>query len=443
MQDNIRDIEDFMQQDKLTGLLYYDDFKEAAPGIIQKLTAPCMLISMNISNFKYVNSMYGYEKGDRLLESIADYFFHGNPYCLLASRVHSDRFVALILISEDVPTESIDSMAVHYDRIHQNFVQEIEQDYPMAVLRINSGAYLIENQEENISEILDKAEFARKNVCDDYFNTICFFTEELEKRAKMEQQMIPTFEHALKEDSILVYLQPKIDVDTQQIVGAEALARLTNEDGNLISPASFIPALEKSGLVVELDMYMARKVFQLLNSWKARGLKLLPVSLNLSRIDFKRGEELVEQIENLELLQVPREYVEFEVTETAFFKDISMITNRVRQLRERGYRISMDDFGTGFSSLNTLGMLPLDCIKFDRGFVQNSINSRKGLEIMAGLVDIFDRINLDVICEGVETSSEEEIVRACGCKRVQGYLHDKPLPVADFETKYLKQASVL
>lgn len=430
-----------MQHDKLTGLLYYDDFKEAAPGIIQKLTAPCMLISMNISNFKYINSVYGYEKGDRLLESIANYFFHGNRYCLLASRIHSDRFIALILISEDVPMESMESMEAHYDRMHQKFVQEIEQDYPMAVLRINSGAYLIENPKDNISEILDKAEIARKNIRDDYFSTICFFTEELEKRAKIEQQVIPIFEHALKEDSILMYLQPKIDIDTQQIVGAEALARLVDAEGKLLSPAFFIPALEKSGLVMELDMYMTKKVFQLLNSWKARGLKLIPVSLNLSRIDFKRGEELVEQMENLESLQVPREYVEFEVTETAFFKDISMITNRVRQLREKGYRISMDDFGTGFSSLNTLGMLPLDCIKFDRGFVQNSINSRKGLEIMAGLVDIFDRINLDVICEGVETSNEEQIVRACGCKQVQGYLHDKPLPVADFESKYLGAGS--
>lgn len=429
-----------MQQDKLTGLLYYDDFKEAAPGIIQKQAAPCMLISMNISNFKYINSVYGYEKGDRLLESIANYFFHGNQYCLLASRIHSDRFIALILISEDVPMENMDSITAHYDSIHKKFVREIEQDYPMAVLRINSGAYLIGNPEENISQILDKAEIARKNISDDYFNTICFFTEELEKRAKMEQQVIPIFEHALKEDSILVYLQPKIDIDTQQIVGAEALARLVDEEGKLISPAFFIPALEKSGLVMELDMYMIRKVFQLLHSWKTRGLKLLPISLNLSRIDFKRGEELVEQMESLEFLEVPREYVEFEVTETAFFKDISTIINRVRQLRGKGYRISMDDFGTGFSSLNTLGMLPLDCIKFDRGFVQNSISSRKGLEIMAGLVDIFDRINMDVICEGVETISEEQIVRACGCKQVQGYLHDMPLPVADFEAKYMKQA---
>lgn len=431
-----------MNKDKLTDLLYYDDFRETAPKIVCKLTAPCMLISMNISNFKYVNNVYGFEKGDKLLKSIADYFFHGNEYCLLASRIHSDRFVALILISEDVPMDSVASMTTHYDRIHKQFAREIENDYPMAVLRINAGAYLIKNQEENISEILDKAEVARKNIRDDYSSTICFFTEELAKRAQIEQQIIPTFEHALREDTIQLYLQPKIDIDTQQIIGAEALARMVDEEGKLLSPALFIPALEKSGLVTELDQYMTKKVFRLLNSWQARGMKLIPVSLNLSRVDFKSGDEWVQYMEKTEPLLVPREYVEFEVTETVFFKDISMITNQVRKLRQQGFRISMDDFGTGFSSLHTLGMLPLDCIKFDRGFVQNSISSRKGLEIMAGLVDIFDKIDLDVICEGVETDSEEQIIRACGCKQVQGYLHDKPMPVAEFEAKYLENVSV-
>lgn len=425
-----------MKRDKLTGLLYYDDFKEAAQGMIKELTEPCMLVSMNISNFKYVNSVYGYEKGDKLLSSMADYFFNNNKHCLLASRIHSDRFVALVKIHEDA---QYDNMTAMFNDTAKQFVAEVEQDYPMAVLRINTGAYMLHDLEENISEVLDKAEIARKNIGDDYSTTVCFYNEALEARAKMEQRIIPLFERALKEDSILVYLQPKIDIDTQKIVGAEALARLVDDDGKIIPPNLFIPALEKYGLVIQLDMYVTRKVFRLLNSWKAKGMKLIPISLNLSRVDFKQSEEWVESMEKMEPLQVPKEYVEFEVTETVFFEDISMITNRVRQLREKGFRISMDDFGTGFSSLNTLGMLPLDCIKFDRGFVQNSINSRKGLEIMAGLVDIFDKIDLDVICEGVETSNEEQIVRACGCRQVQGYLHDKPMPIMDFENKYLEK----
>ncbi len=430
-----------MKRDKFTGLLYYDDFKEAAPEMIRKTTGQCMLISMNISNFKYVNSVYGYEKGDRLLAAVARYFFVETPNCLLASRIHSDRFVALVRLEDELPAKH---MIEHFNQKCKKFIEQIEHDYPMAVFKIHSGAYLIKDVNENISESLDKAEVARRNIGSDCATTMCLFSEELEKRARMENGIIPLFERALVEDSILVYLQPKIDIDSGKIVGAEALARLVDEEGKVIPPNMFIPVLEKYGLVIQLDMYVTRKVFRLLNTWQARGMKLIPVSLNLSRVDFKKREEFRKSMEQMEPLLVPKEYVEFEVTETVFFEDVSMIASHVRGLREEGFRISMDDFGTGFSSLNTLGMLPLDGIKFDRGFVQNSISTRKGLEIMAGLFSIFDKLDLDVICEGVETTEEEQIVRACGCRKVQGYLYDKPMPVSDFENKYLqKHVSVI
>lgn len=428
-----------MKRDKLTGLLYYDDFRKMAPEIIKNIEGSCMLLSINISNFKYINSVYGYEKGDQLLFQIADHFCHNNKNCVLASRIHSDRFVALVHLVESAHP---DYLTKFFKYKCDEFARKIEQEYPMATFWIHSGAYIIKDSNENISEMFDKAEFARKNIRDDSSTTLCIFDEKLEQRGRMERRIIPLFERALMEDGIQVYLQPKIDVDTQRIVGAEALARLVDEDGKIIPPNMFIPVLERYGLIVQLDMYVTRKVFSILNSWKSRGMKLIPISLNLSRIDFKQNDEWINSMKVMEPLLIPNEYVEFEVTETVFFEDVSVITNLVRRLREKGFRISMDDFGTGFSSLNTLGMLPLDCIKFDRGFVQNSINTPKGLEIMAGLIDIFTKINLDVICEGVETSEEEQIVRSCGCRKVQGYLHDKPLPILDFERKYLEKASL-
>lgn len=425
-----------MARDRLTGLLYYDDFKEEAQRRIRGLKEPCILFSLNISNFKYINSVYGYEKGDMLLSTFADYFFHINEYCILASRVHSDRFAALIRISDDVIRET---MTEHYDEIHKAFMQALEEEYPMAVLHINSGAYLVEDTSESISEIFDKAEMARKSIVNNYAETVCFYTEELEEKAQLERNIIPLFEHALKTDTIQIYLQPKINVDTQEMVGAEALARLLDHDGNLISPAVFIPILERFGLVTELDVYVARKVVELLNSWQEQGKKLFPISVNLSRVDFKKEYLLHQAIKDISKLNVPEKYVEFEVTETVFFEDISFISSRIAFLRDKGYKISMDDFGTGFSSLNSLGMLPVDIIKFDRGFVQNSLSSHKGLEIMTGLIDIFTKIDLDVICEGVETKEEEQKVRECGCKFVQGFLHDKPLPIEEFEKKYINQ----
>ncbi len=426
-----------MKRDKLTKLLYYDDFKELAQEKLKEMEQPCMLVSMNISNFKYINNVYGYESGDKLLSDMANYYFHNNEYCLMASRIHSDRFVALVKLAEDAIRGD---MVANFTEIGRKFVCSVENDYPMAVLRINSGVYVIRDSNESVSEMLDKAEIARRSNERDYSKIVCIFTEALEEKSKLEQRVIPLFEKALSEDDILVYLQPKIDIDSQRIVGAEALARLKDEEGNIIPPNIFIPVLERYGLIMELDMYVTRKVFKLLNYWHTNDMTLIPISLNLSRADFKQSTEWIRNVEKSEPLMVPKDYVEFEVTETVFFEDVKMIASRVAQLRAMGFRISMDDFGTGFSSLNALGTLPLDCIKLDRGFVRNSISNRKGLEIMAGLVNIFDKIDLDVICEGVETTCEEQLIRSCGCKQVQGYLHDRPLPISEFEAKYVKMA---
>lgn len=426
-----------MNYDKLTNLLYFDDFKEKAADIIKKTTGRRMIISMNISNFKYVNNVYGYEMGDKLLARITQHFYHENDRCLLAARIHSDRFVALVQLAETEP-ERIKEV---FGEMCRQFMCKIEKDYPIAAFWIHSGVYLFDEVHDSVSEMLDKAEIARRNIGAESSTAICFFTEELEKRNVTEGKVIPLFERALREDAILVYLQPKIDIDTQKIIGAEALARMVDEDGNMIPPNIFIPVLEKYGLIVQLDMYVTRKVVSLLNSWHAGGMKLVPISVNLSRVDFNYSEDWASDMEKEEKLHVPLKYLEFEITETVFFEDIAKITRVAQFLRERGFRISMDDFGTGYSSLNTLSMLPLDCIKFDRGFVQNCINNRKGLEIMAGLIGIFDKIELEVVCEGVETLHEEQIMRACGCRRVQGYLHDKPMPIPEFEAKYLQKTT--
>lgn len=426
-----------MAKDKLTELIYFDDFKEKASEIIESLKEPCILISFNISNFKYINSVYGYEKGDELLVTLAEKFIKQNEYCLIGSRVHSDRFIMLIKISDDVP---MDDIANHYDAIHKRYVESLEDEFPMAVLRINSGACLIPaGCRENISELVDRAELARKSIRNDYGVTIRFYTDELEAKAKMERSIIPQFERALRNDRIHVYLQPKVEVDTQRVVGAEALARLENEDGEFISPMVFVPVLEEYGMISQLDRYVTQKVYQVLTDWKKRNMELIPISVNLSRVDFKREAEFVRILEETEHCMEIQKYIEFEVTETVLFEDFDFITNRIKVLQEKGFKVSMDDFGTGFSSLNSLGIMPVDVVKLDRGFVQHSISTKKGLEILTGLIGIFDKIGLGVICEGIETKEEEQIIRSCKCKFVQGFLHGKPTPIMEFEKKYMKQ----
>ncbi len=424
-----------IQREKLTQLLYFDDFRIEAKQFIHETKYKYILISLNINNFKYINSVYGFEKGDRLLCRVADFYCRNNRNCVLASRMHADRFV-MILQTEGKAQEE---MQKQIEEMNRRFVEFVKEEYPFATIHMNVGASYIEGVENSISEVLDKAEAARRMIANNYKKEVCFFSQELETQLYLEKNMLPLFEQSLQDNRVLVYLQPKIDIDTQEIVGAEALARMIDVNGELIPPNLFVPLLEKKGMVMELDNYVAHTVFQLIHSWIQKGLKPIPVSINLSRLDFMQDEAWERTLNELKSMNIPKEYVEFEVTETVFFEDLNFIINRIRSLQNFGYKVSMDDFGTGFSSLNTVGILPIDIIKFDRGFVQNSIFTDKGVEIMAGMVSIFNKIGLDVICEGIETKEEEEIIRSCGCRYVQGYLHDKPLPIRDFEEKYMNK----
>lgn len=422
-----------IQKEKLTHLLYFDDFRVEAKKFIQESEHRYILASLNINNFKYINSVYGFEKGDRLLCRVADFYCTGNERCELASRVHSDRFVMVFRV-DSMDQEQIENW-IH--DLNGRFVGQVESEYPIAVIHMNVGACFIRGTEKSISEVVDKAEAARKLIANNYKKDLCFFSCDLETDLYMEKNMLPLFERSLKENKVVVYLQPKVNVDTQEIVGAEALARLMDANGEILPPNLFVPMLEKRGMIMELDTYVARTVFHLIDSWIQKGIKPVPISINLSRLDFVQEEVWERTIGELKGMKIPKEYIEFEVTETVFFEDLNFIINRIRSIQEVGYKVSMDDFGTGFSSLNTVGVLPIDIIKFDRGFVQNSICTDKGIEIMEGLMSIFEKIGLEVICEGVETKEEEQAIRSCGCKFVQGYLYGRPMPVKEFEKKYM------
>lgn len=424
-----------MANDKLTDLLFFDDFKEEVRKVIEDQSKKYMLMSGNISNFKYINNMYGYEKGDRLLKAVADFFMSSNDMCILGCRMHSDRFLALVEVG-DADEEKI---SADMQAMLEEFSALITPEFPLVNIHLNCGGYIIQKEDTNVSEIVDKAEVARKSARDNYLIALVFYNEQIEEKAKMEREIIPMFERALKENRILVYLQPKVAIESGQLIGAEALVRMLDDEGKIVPPMSFIPILERTGMIIKLDFCVLDQVCALIQKWLQEGIEPIRISVNLSRFDFQEDGSWEQMLDKIAKFDIPREYLEFEVTETIFYDDVEFIINKLRQLRAKGHKVSMDDFGSGYSSLNTVGLMPIDIIKFDRGFVQNSINNQKGLEIMSGLVDIFNKINLEVICEGVETEEEEKTIQQCGCDYVQGYYHDRPLPINVFEEKYMKK----
>lgn len=424
-----------MANDKLTNLLFYDDFKEEVGKVIAEHNQRYMLLSGNVSNFKYINNMYGYEQGDRLLKAIADFFLIDYDDCVAGCRMHSDRFLALVKINNDSEEQVGDDL----QKLIAKFGEIITPEFPLANIHLNCGAYIIREEDTNVSEIVDKAEVARKSAKDNYLTSLVFYNNEIEEKARLEREIIPMFERALKDDIILVYLQPKVAIESGQVIGAEALVRMLDDDGKIVPPMSFIPILERNGMIIKLDFCVLDQVCALIRKWLDEGIEPIRISVNLSRFDFQEDGSWEQMLQKIAKFDIPREYLEFEVTETIFYDDVEFIINKLRQLRAKGHKVSMDDFGSGYSSLNTVGLMPIDIIKFDRGFVQNSISNQKGLEIMSGLVDIFNKINLEVICEGVETEEEEKTIQQCGCDYVQGYYHDRPLPIAEFEGKYMRK----
>ncbi len=421
-----------VRKDNITHLPILEDFQKHFFITARRIRYP-VIAGINIKNFKYFNQIYGFENGNLLLKRMADYFCFLNPDCRLAARIYGDHFIVLIeaYTSDEVGIQ--EELAI----ICREFSKEANQEFPQVRIHINCGAYFVCKQDKQIDSIMDRVRYAQKENKDDYKSSVTFYTEELEHKILCESRVIPMFEQALEDGRILLYLQPKFSIDEQKLIGAEALARILDKDGDILTPGYFVPLLEKSGMIIELDRRMIHLLVNQMKEWLRQEIELFVVSVNLSRLDFLEEGFLDEIIRDIDQAGIPKQFIEFELTETVFCENLDEVIRQIERLRALGFRISMDDFGSGYNSLDVIGMVPADVIKFDRSFVLHSLKSKTGQEVMRSLMEMFQRIDFEVLCEGIETKDEEALVYACGCNQIQGYLHDKPLDVHVFEEKYL------
>ena len=241
-----------------------------------------IFITINLKNFKYFNQTYGFSAGDEILEHMKEHFCLQSKFCKLATFTYIDHLAGLI---EEDDIDADDKLE-YIKNTGMRFVDEINEKYPLAKVHLNCGVYFVEDKTEDIEDIHDKARYARKSINDTYNNFIAVYTDEIGKRAVEEAGVIPLFEYALENNTIELYLQPKFTIDTQKLVGAEALSRIVDMNGNIVPPGVYIPVLEKSGLISELDKRMIELLIQRMKKWKKKGKKLMTVSINLSRVDF-------------------------------------------------------------------------------------------------------------------------------------------------------------
>ncbi len=384
------------------------------------------IVNFDINRFKLINDAYGYHKGDEVLKDI----YHvinkwakpGEPI----TRYAADQFY--VMMSFQSHEEVISRINELNGRLHQ-------LRYTSSA-RIFYGIYNITERQHSIDRMGEFASIAKNNIKGSTEGILSFFDEADKNRLLEEEEIERTMSTALINDEFQVYLQPKYIAREEKISGAEALVRWNSSNGNTLHPSYFIPVFEKNGFITELDYYMLRKVCEVIRSWLDKGLTPLPISVNISRLHFA-NEHLAEIIKNIvDRYDVPHNLIELELTESAFLQNKMALIKTVIQLREYGFLISMDDFGAGYSSLNSLKDLPLDVVKLDGELFRMTDEVERGLIVIRNTITMAKDLDMMVVAECIETREQVEFLCTVGCDIIQGYYYAKPMPVEQFEEQY-------
>ena len=380
------------------------------------------LLRINIERFKVLNDLFGESTGDKLLRYIGKFLKEINLPLCVSGRLYADNFVVCYEAGKGDSRRMI------------NTLQMVADSFAINNRTILSfGLYRIDDKTLPVSVMCDRANMALWKAKGNFKNPYCEYDEKMRQQVLKEQKIINAMERAIQNKEFTLYLQPKYDIEKGTIIGAEALVRWISLENGFISPGDFIPVFENNGFVYEVDKFIWEESCRYLRKWLDEGREVHPISVNVSRIDLYTPK-LVQHLVNLrEKYQLPSQYLELEITESAYTEDPEQIITITRQLREAGFVILMDDFGTGYSSLNMLKDIQIDVLKLDMGFLKSSDYSAKGGNILTAILKMAESLKMQAIAEGVETKEQVEFLKSIGCRYVQGFYYSKPLPVGEFE----------
>ena len=419
--------------DAVTGLLNRNAFKEqASMEIAQAFDENCCygIVYSDINDFSYVNDNFGFDAGNQMLYDFAQ-TIRSTSSSICACRIYSDYYVGLY--KADDRESLIESIKERNDR----FTLLQKQKYPASDIHISCGLYVIPDKDFDVTIAMDNANLARRSVKGSKEVPCGIYTERMRKQRSHDQAIASELQSALKSGQVELFLQPKFNLDTREIIGAEALSRWRNPDGTYKLPYEFISVLENVGYIVELDLYIYEQVLKTMARWKSEGKPLLPISVNFSRLH-NNYIDFVDKITDIaDRYGVNKNLIEIEITESCFTHDINILFANLRKLRERGFKIDIDDFGMGYSSLSLLLNAPADIVKVDKVFIDNIATSKQAREYISQICNLIDSTKKDIIFEGVETEKQAEILASCGHKMAQGWLFGKAMPVIEFESAYL------
>lgn len=375
-------------------------------------------IQFDIRKFKIINDSYGEKFGDAVLDFIIRQ---------LREICNEDQYYInlrgdVFMVVTEYDTEE-DLVA---------FIQQIDSRiscYKDVKLHMSYGIYEVDDKKMELRQMADRADMARKTSKNSLLTNIVFYKEQFKESLYNRKFIEENMQAAITEKQFMMYLQPKYSIARNEIIGAEALIRWRHPKRGMIYPNQFIPVIEENGFIIKVDYYIWAEACRFIKKCLAEGIAPCPVSVNVSRIHLRDNECIQVLSDMIKNYDIPKSLLELEITETA---DDRQVSAKALQLKEEGFTLLMDDFGSGYSSLNILLETPFDVIKLDKRFIENMMVSTKGKLILEQVVSMADKLDLGLLAEGVETKEQVDLLQGIGCDQVQGYYYAKPMPEEEF-----------
>ncbi|WP_337460927.1 EAL domain-containing protein [Jutongia sp.] len=415
--------------DTLTGLYNKSHFAVKSAEILKSHPdEEWLLLSSNIKDFKLINDLFGMEKGNEVLKMEAGLLKERCRDGIVYGRIGGDKFAVCMpkaRFQEEYFTDAIQTMG-------QVFNNDLYH------LHIYIGVYEITDINEDISIMCDKANFAIKTLNENYARSIAYYNDTILNNTILEKQLVGDFDQALKEKQFCMYLQPQMTSEGKML-GAEALVRWQHPKRGLIFPGDFIEVFEKTGLIYRLDRFIWELAVQKLARWQQEGHSDLYISVNISTKDFYYMNVYETITALVEKYRIIPSTLKLEITETAIMTGTAGELDMIEQFRKYGFQVEIDDFGSGYSSFNTLKDMDVDVLKIDMGFLRTSKpeNLEKSMSILNMIISLSKTLGLSVVTEGVETKEQVVKLTQMGCRIYQGYYFSKPIPVEEFEKRYM------
>lgn len=413
--------------DELTGLQKRSLFCHTVEDLIAanqevKNNSGFALIFIDIIKFKAINEILGAAEGDRILIYMSELLNEYTKEFGAASRLDSDSFALFIKADRKLTEEIVNSIL----RKFSSYILSFE-------VSCNAGIYLTSEENISVDSMIDRASLAQSTIKGNYSQKYIFYAEEMRNQMLSEQEISGIMATALNENQFVVYYQPQYNHSTGMLVGSEALVRWNHPEKGLISPGIFIPLFEKNGFITRLDLYVFEKVCIFLRKIIDEKYSIVPISTNFSRYDIFKTD-YIESIEKIrQKYDIPAKYIRVEITESATVGGSVYVNEIIKKLHNCGYIVEMDDFGSGYSSLNVLKDVDFDIVKLDMKFLSSESGNNRGGTILSSIVRMTQWLNMPVIAEGVENTAQADFLNSIGCNYIQGYLYSRPLP----EEQYL------